>query len=44
MLFPLIYIVAVILYNIFNHSIKYNEVSLFIVGLGFSKGDFLYFF
>ena len=43
MLFLLVYIGLVIFINIYNLSFKYNEVSLFIVGLGFSLGECLTF-
>ena len=44
MLIPLIYIILYIFYNIYNFSIEYNEVSLFIDGIGFSVGELLIFF
>ena len=44
MLFPLIYIVVDIIYFFSNFYIKYNEVSIFISGLGASKGKLLVFF
>ena len=44
MLFPLLYIIVVSLINIYNSSLKYNEVFLFIVGFGFSLGQLLTFF
>ena len=43
MLFLLVYIGLVIFINIYNLSFKYNEVSLFIDGLGFSLGECLTF-
>ena len=43
MLFLLVYIGLVIFINIYSLSFKYNEVSLFIVGLGFSLGECLTF-
>ena len=43
MLFPLLYIIVVSLINIYNSSLKYNEVFLFIVGFGFSLGQLLTF-
>ena len=44
MLFPLIYIVVDTIYFFSNFYIKYNEVSIFISGLGASKGELLVFF
>ena len=44
MTFPLIYIIVIILYNFYSLTFKYNEVSLFIVGLGSSIGELLLFF
>ena len=43
MLFLLVYIGLIIFLNIYSLSFKYNEVSLFIMGLGFSLGECLTF-
>ena len=43
MLFLLVNIGLIIFINIYNSSFKYNEVSLFLVGLGFSLGECLTF-
>ena len=43
MLFLLVYVGLVIFINIYSLSFKYNEVSLFIDGLGFSLGECLTF-
>ena len=43
MLFLLVNIGLIIFINIYNSSFKYNEVSLFLVGLGFSLGECLSF-
>ena len=44
MIIPLIYIMMIIVYNLSYLLYKYNEVSLFINGFGFSQGQLLVFF
>ena len=44
MLFPLIYIIIHFAINIYALYVEYNEVSLFIMGFGFSLGELLTFF
>ena len=44
LLFPLIYFIIYIFVNIFNLSVDYNEVSVFLDGFGFSLGELSSFF
>jgi len=44
LLFPLVYIICIISYNIYSLTFEYNEVSLLIAGLGYSVGELFIFF
>ena len=44
LLFPLVCFVIYIFVNIFNLSVDYNEVSVFLDGFGFSLGEIPSFF
>ena len=44
LLFPLIYFIIYIFVHIFNLSVDYNEVSVFLDGFGFSLGEISAFF
>ena len=44
MLFPLVYILVIIIRNIFGLFYLHNEASLFLDGFGFSTGELLVFF
>ena len=44
LLFPLVYIICIISYDIYSLTFEYNEVSLLIAGLGYSVGELFIFF